>query len=81
MISVSAASLNGRVFVYELSGCGFESSCSHSIGKITTTKVKRFLKTNFDLTQTWKLVFIRKNGQLRTLAQCSHIIFAFKVSE
>ena len=21
--------LNGRVFVYELSGCGFESSCSH----------------------------------------------------
>ena len=22
--------LNGSVFVYELSGCGFESSCSHS---------------------------------------------------
>ena len=22
---------NGRVFVYELSGCGFKSSCSHSI--------------------------------------------------
>ena len=21
--------LNGRVFVYELSGCGFESRCSH----------------------------------------------------
>ena len=21
--------LNGQVFVYELSGCGFESSCSH----------------------------------------------------
>ena len=24
--------LNGWVFVYELSGCGFESSCSHSLG-------------------------------------------------
>ena len=25
--------LNGWVFVYELSGCGFESSCSHMVSK------------------------------------------------
>ena len=26
--------LNGWVFVYELSGCGFNSSCSHSIFEV-----------------------------------------------
>ena len=46
--------LNGSVFVYELSGCGFESSCSHNtlpsaiktVSQISWKSWKRVLQNN-----------------------------------
>ena len=38
--------LNGSVFVYELSGCGFESSCSYLM-KLVLEFIKNILKQSF----------------------------------
>ena len=47
--------LNGSVFVYELSGCGFESSCSH-LNKKKSGQVAPYdwnvLRTNLDIRNT-----------------------------
>ena len=49
--------LNGWVFVYELSGCGFESSCSHLNVRSTLASSKEF----FDIQATIECRFTLKH--------------------
>ena len=72
--------INGWVFVYELSGCGFESSCSH-----LNDKHIRFF-TTFDLKSgnhmsksicniACSLALLNLWGRSNTLFQTEHTIF------
>ena len=56
--------LNGRVFVYELSGCGFESRCSQEIYVFFTNNGNlMFFKISSNLKAIFLLISILLNEQ------------------
>ena len=51
--------LNDSVFVYELSGCGFESSCSHLMSLIVKYQISG---TMFSFVSWWRVKFNSKSS-------------------